>query len=246
MANSMPTQRKKYSWKAISHILLSLWVSLSLAQGPGNRIPTVEPFVINMNPSNAPSSHSPKCPSHIAEPLVIDHLACEEEENIVGNSRNLHRSHSGDMQYESLTNSLCDRVSTDPCPAGMIARWLSRHSRSIQRNHHAHTNKNLDFNFDFGVEKDDRYLVCKPLGGIGNFIAGLLSCLAIALTTDRRLLLAPPPKTYRDNVSAYEKPISSLFDFPLNMSLRILGVEDIPFLVDADTGSGVDTTVLQV
>ncbi len=58
--------------------------------------------------------------------------------------------------------------------------------------------------------------------------------------------MAPPPRASRDNVSTYEKPISDLFDFPLDMSLRILGVEDVPFIVDPATGAAVDTTVLQV
>ena len=185
---------------------------------------------------NVPSSR--KYSAQTAEPHVFNHRACEENENNNGNTCKVLQTHSGYMKGESLTNSLCHKEATH-CPAGMLASWLSRHRHSSQRKHHAHTNKYLDFNFDF--KKDERFLVCKPLGGIGNFIAGLLSCLAIALITDRQLLLAPPPKTSRDNVSTYEEPISSLFDFPLDMSLRILGVEDVPFLVDPATGAAVDT-----
>jgi hypothetical protein len=101
---------------------------------------------------------------------------------------------------------------------------------------------------EFDHSDDIKYLVCKPLGGIGNFVAGLLSCLAIALVTKRHLLLAPPPASPRDNISAYEHPISSFFDFPIDMTLGILGegINDVPFLFEPSTGAALDTPVLQV
>jgi hypothetical protein len=82
-----------------------------------------------------------------------------------------------------------------------------------------------------------RFLVCKPMGGIGNWVAGLLSCAAVAMATNRSLLLARPPPTSADKTTSYDLPVETLFDFPIDMSLSVLGhdVADVPFLVD---GSG--------
>jgi hypothetical protein len=226
--------------------LLCLLVSFSRAEGPENQFPSevVEPFVVNMKYSNGASSR--KYSAHLTTPLIVcaKNEKTDEKCNILRTPKNAGALNSNNMTDESRIKDLCDRDAVDPempCPAGMLTRWLARHNQTRDR---VHASKNLGF--DFGLEKDERFLVCKPLGGIGNFVAGLLSCLAIALITDRQLILAPPPRASRDNVSTYEQPISSMFDFPLDVSLRILGVDDIPFLVDPATGSAVDTTILQV
>jgi hypothetical protein len=228
--------------------LFCLLVSFSRAEGPENQFPSevVEPFIVNIKPSNGASSR--KYSAHVTEtPLIVCAKNEKIDESILRTPKNAGALNSGNMKDESRIKDLCDRKAVDPempCPAGMLKRWLARHKRSSQTRNRAHATKN--FGLDFVLEKDERFLVCKPLGGIGNFVAGLLSCLAIALITDRQLILAPPPRASRDNVSTYEQPISSMFDFPLDVSPRILGVEDIPFLVDPATGSAVDTTVLQV
>lgn len=78
------------------------------------------------------------------------------------------------------------------------------------------------------------FLVCKPMGGIGNWITGFLSCAAVAMATNRSLLLARPPPTPADKTTSYDLPVENLFDFPVDMSLSVLGLDvaDVPFLVD--------------
>ncbi|EKX51186.1 hypothetical protein GUITHDRAFT_103102 [Guillardia theta CCMP2712] len=94
--------------------------------------------------------------------------------------------------------------------------------------------------------KSRRFLACKPMGGIGNYISGLMSCLAMAMATNRSLLLAKPPPTPPEKTTTYDVPVSQMFDFPVNMSLGIFGpVEDIPFLVDKD-GNAQETADLQM
>lgn len=92
-----------------------------------------------------------------------------------------------------------------------------------------------------------RFLVCKPMGGIGNWIAGLVSCAALAMATERSLLLARPPPTPAEKTTSYDLPVDSLFTFPIDMSLAVLGsdVSDIPFLTD-EHGAARDEGHLQM
>eukprot|EP00960_Hanusia_phi_P055770 763056-Hanusia_phi.AAC.14 len=91
-----------------------------------------------------------------------------------------------------------------------------------------------------------RFLACKPMGGIGNYISGLMSCLAMAMVTNRSLLLAKPPPTPPEKTTLYDVPVAEMFDFPLDMSLDLFGpVDDIPFLVDQE-GNARDTEDLQM
>ena len=85
-----------------------------------------------------------------------------------------------------------------------------------------------------GAIGERRFLVCKPMGGVGNWITGLLSCAAFAMATNRSLLLAPPPPTPADKTTVYDAPVETLFDLPIPVSLSVLGSEvaDIPFLTD--------------
>jgi hypothetical protein len=69
------------------------------------------------------------------------------------------------------------------------------------------------------------------MGGIGNYIAGVLSCLATAIATNRSLLLADPPPQPA-NRPRYDDSIATLFDFPIDTSLDPLGVPDVPLVMD--------------
>jgi hypothetical protein len=94
---------------------------------------------------------------------------------------------------------------------------------------------------------DRRFLVCKPMGGIGNWITGLLSCAAMAIATNRSMMLASPPPTPAHLTTSYDAPVETLFDFPIDQSLEVLGPQftHIPFLWD-ETGRARDEGPLQM
>ena len=190
--------------------------------------------------------------STFIEPFVIT-VASERENEILANMNLLvnkastkddfdHNRHVCPNGSLSSIHALC-ADKDGPCPAKMLSSYLILHQNVTNQ---MRMSKRRVHGLD--PPNGRRFLVCKPLGGIGNFIAGLLSCLGIALITDRHLLLAPPPKVRPDSVSAYDEPISSLFDFPLDLSLATLGpgIDDVPFLTDPTTGTAVDTDILQV
>ena len=121
----------------------------------------------------------------------------------------------------------CDPLPS-PCTDRLIAAFIARQERERSRG------------------RAGRFLVCKPMGGIGNYIAGLLSCFAVALATDRALLIAPPPLTPPEKTTRYDTPVGALFAFPVDLSLAPLGVQDVPFRVDPATGRPLDTPEAQM
>ena len=72
----------------------------------------------------------------------------------------------------------------DQCPNEAVGRFVRKHivERKLAKQYP-------------GALVDRRFIVCKPMGGLGNWIAGLLSCAAMAMATNRSMLLAPPPPT---------------------------------------------------
>jgi len=124
----------------------------------------------------------------------------------------------------------------DQCPNEAVGRFVRKHieERKLAKQYP-------------GALVDRRFIVCKPMGGLGNWIAGLLSCAAMAMATNRSMLLAPPPPTPPEKTTSYDCPVETLFDFPIDMSLEVLGeeIKDIPFLVD-DRGRARDEGLLQM
>lgn len=100
------------------------------------------------------------------------------------------------------------------CPDDAIAAWVRVHI-AARRN-----------------PREGRFLACKPMGGLGNFITGTVSCLAMAMATNRSLLMARPPKQPGDRPT-YAEPVESLFDLPIDTSLAPLGsdVADVPIVM---------------
>jgi len=119
------------------------------------------------------------------------------------------------------TSCWCRRE--EPCPDEAVDAFVRMHTRERWLATQSPTAQELG-----------KFLVCKPMGGIGNWVTGLLSCAAVAMATNRSLLLARPPPTPADKTTSYDLPVETLFDFPVDMSLSVLGrdVEDVPFLVD--------------
>lgn len=181
---------------------------------------------------------------NLSESTEHEQLSKCELKTAVDPSQNRIRVDHNSIFDSQCSEDLSANRQNENCTVKILSLYRSQHKRDRVRLNTENTRSEIDALSNNGV----RYLVCKPLGGIGNFVAGLLSCLAIALITDRHLLLAPPPESRRDNISAYDQPISSLFDFPLDMSLEILGrgIRDVPFLFDPTTGAAVDTPVMQV
>lgn len=101
------------------------------------------------------------------------------------------------------------------CPDDALAAWVSMHEEARRS------------------PLQGRFLACKPMGGIGNFIAGTISCLAMAMATNRSLLLARPPKQ-ADSLTKfiYQEPVETLFDMPIDVSLSPLGADviDVPII----------------
>ncbi|KAJ1493815.1 hypothetical protein T484DRAFT_1878758 [Baffinella frigidus] len=61
----------------------------------------------------------------------------------------------------------------EPCPDRLIASFVSRQAQERAKG------------------KQGRFLVCKPMGGIGNYITGILSCFAMAFATGRAYAALP-------------------------------------------------------
>ena len=84
------------------------------------------------------------------------------------------------------------------CPDDMLAAYLRMHNATRRRLEEAAAAPEGAVH-KLLLEGGARLLACKPMGGIGNYIAGVLSCFAMALATNRSLLLARPPRTPKDN-----------------------------------------------
>jgi len=121
------------------------------------------------------------------------------------------------------TSCWCRELLEEQCPDEAVDAFVRMHTRERWLATQSPTAQGLG-----------NFLVCKPMGGIGNWVTGLLSCAAVAMATNRSLLLARPPPTPTDKTTSYDMPVETLFDFPVDMSLSVLGrdVADVPFLVD--------------
>jgi hypothetical protein len=109
----------------------------------------------------------------------------------------------------------------NPCPDIAVHEWIARHTTIREE---ARLNAG-------NMPAMGSFLACKAMGGIGNYIAGLLSCLATAMATNRSLLLANPPPQPAGRPK-YDEPVESLFDFPINMSLEPIGASDVPIIMN--------------
>jgi hypothetical protein len=110
----------------------------------------------------------------------------------------------------------------NPCPDVAIQEWIARHNTVRE-----------EARWSAGsMPPMGSFLACKAMGGIGNYVAGLLSCLVTAMATNRSLLLALPPPQPAGRPK-YDEPVESLFDFPIDMSLEPIRASDVPIIMNA-------------